>query len=53
MSGFTPVTHFVNVVRLVVLKGSGFADVKNEFGYLVMFAVALNGFAIWNYRKTS
>lgn len=53
LSGFTPVTHFVNVVRLIVLKGSGFTELKTEFGYLVMFAVALNGFAIWNYRKTS
>ena len=53
ISDFTPVTHFIKVVRLIVLKGSGFADVKTEFGYLVMFAIALNGFAIWNYRKTS
>lgn len=53
ISSFTPVTHFIKVVRLIVLKGSGFADIKNEFGYLVMFAVVLNGFAIWNYRKTS
>lgn len=53
ISDFTPVTHFIKVVRLIVLKGSEFADVKTEFGYLVMFAIALNGFAIWNYRKTS
>lgn len=52
-SEFTPVTHFIKVVRIIVLKGSGFADVKKELGYLVMFAVALNGFAIWNYRKTN
>lgn len=53
ISSFTPVTHFIKVVRLIVLKGSGFADIKNEFGYLVMFAVVLNSLAIWNYRKTS
>ncbi|KMQ60209.1 ABC transporter permease [Chryseobacterium angstadtii] len=53
MSEFTPVTHFIKVVRLIVLKGSGFAEVKNELGYLAIFALALNGFAIWNYRKTS
>ncbi len=53
MSDLTPVTHFIKVVRLIVLKGSGLADIKNELGYLALFAVALNGFAIWNYRKTS
>ncbi|MBC9932162.1 ABC transporter permease [Chitinophaga qingshengii] len=49
----TPVTHFVKVVRMVVLKGSGFADVQREFLFLVIFAVVLNSWAIWNYRKTS
>jgi len=53
ISNFTPVTHFISVVRLIVLKGSGFAEVKTEFFYLIGFAIALNGFAIWNYRKTS
>lgn len=53
MSGFTPVTHFISVVRLIVLKGSGFADVKTELLYLVIFAVVLNGLAIFNYRKTT
>jgi ABC-2 type transport system permease protein len=52
-SGFTPVTHFIAVVRLIVLKGSGFAQVKMELFYLVCFAVVLNGAAIINYRKTN
>ncbi|AZA83707.1 ABC transporter permease [Chryseobacterium lactis] len=53
MSNFTPVTHFIKVVRLIVLKGSRFSEVKNEFFYLIGFAVVLNGLAIFNYRKTS
>ena len=53
VSNLTPVTHFIKVVRLIVLKGAEFAQVKNELGYLVLFAFALNGFAIWNYRKTT
>ena len=53
LSSLTPATHFINVVRLIVLKGSGLSDMKNELGYLLMFAVAFNGFAIWNYRKTT
>lgn len=53
MSSFTPVTHFIKVVRLVILKGSGFANVKLEFLYIILFAVVLNTAAILNYKKTS
>lgn len=53
VSNLTPVTHFIKVVRLIVLKGAGLADIGIELGYLALFAVALNGFAIWNYKKTS
>ncbi|WP_293908295.1 ABC transporter permease [Sphingobacterium sp. UBA5670] len=53
VSNFTPVTHFVKVVRLIVLKGSGLSEVADELGYLALFAVVLNGLAIWNYRKTN
>lgn len=53
LSNATPVTHFIKVVRLIVLKGSGFDHVKTELMYLGGFGVLLNGLAIWNYRKTS
>jgi len=53
ISKFTPVTYFIDVVRLIVLKGSGFAEVKTQFYYLLIFAAVLNGAAIFNYRKTS
>ena len=48
-----PVTYFIEVVRMVILKGSGFADIKYHFAIMVGFAVLLNGLAIWNYKKTS
>lgn len=53
VSNFTPVTHFIKVIRLIVLKGSGLAELAIELGYLAIFAVVLNGLAIWNYRKTT
>ena len=49
----TPVTHFIKVVRLIVLKGSGLSQVKMELFYLIGFAIVLNSMAIYNYRKTS
>ncbi|MBS0029949.1 ABC transporter permease [Chitinophaga sp. 22321] len=53
IANLTPVTHFIKVIRMIVLKGSGFADVYPELLYLAIFAVVLNGWAIFNYRKTS
>jgi len=53
MSNLTPVTHFIKVVRLIVLKGSELSQVRMELFYLVIFAIILNTAAIWNYRKTS
>ena len=53
MSQLTPVTHFIHVVRLIVLKGSGLGHVYMELFYLIAFAIVLNGLAIWNYRKTT
>lgn len=53
LSMLTPVTHFIAVVRLIVLKGSALSHVLTELMYLIGFAVILNGAAILNYRKTS
>ena len=48
-----PVTYFIDVLRMVVLKGSGFNDVKNHFLIITGMAVFFNGWAIFNYKKTS
>ncbi len=49
---FNPVAYFVKVIRMVMLKGSGWADISYYLGVMLVFAVALNGIAVWNYRKT-
>ncbi len=48
-----PVTYFIEVVRMIILKGSGFADIKYHFLIMIGFTILLNGLAIWNYKKTS
>lgn len=50
---FNPVTYFIEVMRLVILKGSGLADIKNQIFAVLGFAVFFNGWAILNYRKRS
>ncbi|MEJ7767386.1 MAG: ABC transporter permease [Chitinophagaceae bacterium] len=48
-----PVTHFIDVMRMVVLKGSGFHDIKYQFLGMTGFALFFNGLAILKYKKTS
>ena len=49
----SPVTYFIQVMRMVVLKGSGFADIKYQLLIMVGFASFFNGWAILNYKKTN
>ena len=48
-----PVTYFIEVMRMVVLKGSGLIDIKKHLLIMLGFAVVLNSWAIMNYRKRS
>ncbi len=48
-----PMTYFIEVNRMVILKGSSFADLKNHFLIMGGFAVVFNTWAILNYKKTS
>jgi ABC-2 type transport system permease protein len=46
-----PVTHFVDVMRSVMLKGSSWLDLQYRFWVLSGFAVLFNTLAIILYRK--
>lgn len=48
---FNPMAYFVELIRMVLLKGSQFHDVARHFGVLTVMAVVINGFAVFNYRK--
>ena len=48
-----PPSHFIKIMRPVVLKGSGFNDVLPEILWLVALGVGLNLWAVLNYRKTT
>ncbi len=50
---FNPISYFIEVMRMVVLKGSGIADISRHIFAMLGFAVVLNGWAIINYRKRS
>lgn len=48
-----PVSYFIDVMRMVVLKGSSLADIRNHLFIVFGFAVLFNGWAVINYRKRS
>jgi ABC-2 type transport system permease protein len=50
---FNPVAYFIEVMRMVVLKGSSLLDIRYHLGIVLIFAIVLNSFAVWNYRKRS
>jgi ABC-2 type transport system permease protein len=48
-----PIAHFVTVMRLVLLKGSGWADIRYNFMVMIGLGVLFNALAVWTYRKTA
>src|SRR5574338_58616 len=46
-----PVSYFIEVMRMIVLKGSGFSDILKYFGIIILFAAGFNLLAIFNYKK--
>jgi ABC-2 type transport system permease protein len=47
-----PLTHFLRVVRGIMLKGSTFADLRAEFVALALFVFAFAGLALLRFRRT-
>ena len=48
-----PVAYFMRVIRMILFKGSGFADISREFFSLLVYAVLILTLAVGNYRKTT
>ncbi|HVW96219.1 MAG TPA: ABC transporter permease [Mucilaginibacter sp.] len=49
---FNPVSYLIEVMRMVILKGSGFKDISRQLGIIAIFAIVFNSWAILNYKKT-
>ena len=48
---FNPLRYFIQIMRMVYLKGSGFADLLTQFSALAVFTVTINLWAVLSYRK--
>ncbi len=47
-----PLTHYLRIVRSVMLKGSGFADLAVDAGALALFALVAMSVAVMRFRQT-
>ncbi|MDB4270771.1 ABC transporter permease [bacterium] len=50
---FNPIKYFVEVMRMVMLKGSSFEDILPQFIKTLLYAFVMNVLAVWSYRKTN
>ncbi|SEA35329.1 ABC transporter permease [Psychroflexus halocasei] len=50
---FNPVKYFVEIVRMVLLKGSGPLDILPQVLKTLLYAIVMNGLAVWSYKKVS
>jgi len=47
-----PIAYLMKVIRMIMLKGSGFSDIWRELYSLLIYAFVSLGLAVWRYRKT-
>ena len=48
-----PLAYFVEVMRMILLKGSGIADIFKQFITIITFAIIMLSLAVWRYKKTT
>lgn len=53
MTEFNPIKYFVEIVRMVLLKGSGFMDIIPQLWKTLLYAIIMNGLAVWSYKKVN
>jgi ABC-2 type transport system permease protein len=47
-----PLTHFLRIVRGIMLKGAGLSDIGRELFVLLLFVITFAGLALMRFRRT-
>jgi ABC-2 type transport system permease protein len=50
---FNPIKYFVEVMRMVMLKGANLSDIASPIIKTTIYAIIMNGLAVWSYKKTT
>lgn len=53
LNRINPLAYFMKVIRMILLKGSGFRDISREFFSMLIYASLMLTLAVTSYRKTT
>ncbi len=53
LTEFNPIRYFVEVMRMLMLKGSNFSDITPQLVKTFMYAIVMNTLAVISYKKTT
>lgn len=53
LTEFNPIKYYVQVMRMVMLKGAGLADIYPQVLKTLLFALVMNALAVISYKKVS
>mgnify|MGYP002713181031 FL=1 len=53
LTELNPIKYFVEIMRMVMLKGSGLTDILPQLLKTTLYAVIMNTMAVWSYKKIS
>ena len=53
LTEFNPIRYFVEVMRMVMLKGSNLTDITPQLIKTLLYAVVMNALAVISYKKTT
>lgn len=48
-----PIAYYMKLIRMILLKGSGFIDVYKDIVILTLYSIGMISLAVWRYRKVS
>ncbi len=52
LNTINPIAYFIRIIRMIMLKGSGFRDIAKPFTFLLIYGFTILWLAVWRYRKT-
>ncbi|MGV6846053.1 MAG: ABC transporter permease, partial [Lutibacter sp.] len=53
ITDFNPIKYFVEIMRMVMLKGAGIKNIMPQLTITTLYAIIINFLAVYSYRKTN
>jgi len=50
---FNPIAYFIDAMRMVLLKGSGFSDISKHFLIMTIYSTVVTAYAVFRYKKVN